>query len=261
MSEKTVKLIYTVYGIVTSVLLILTGILLMISCVQVYRIGNRPFTVENISNAFSKICIPVYITIGAVIIAFVLWLVKPLQHGRAKASINKRAMLARLEKKLDVNACDADAITLIEREKKLRKTLRIAAIAICVVSAVPALLHVFNFNNFGADYNGAVIAACLWILPCFLIAAGACIAYMYIASASLDRQIKHVKSAIAKNGSATGSQNACKNSCRRNKLTYAIRFAVAVIAIVLIVAGIFNGGMADVLSKAINICTECIGLG
>ena len=29
----------------------------------------------------------------------------------------------------------------------------------------------------------------------------------------------------------------------------------------IILLGILNGGMADVLGKAIRICTECIGLG
>ncbi len=33
------------------------------------------------------------------------------------------------------------------------------------------------------------------------------------------------------------------------------------VALVLILAGIWNGGLNDVLVKAINICTECIGLG
>ena len=32
-------------------------------------------------------------------------------------------------------------------------------------------------------------------------------------------------------------------------------------AVLLIVLGIINGGMADVLNKAVKICTECIGLG
>lgn len=32
-------------------------------------------------------------------------------------------------------------------------------------------------------------------------------------------------------------------------------------ALVLVIAGIWNGGLNDVLVKAINICTECIGLG
>nr|MBE6545081.1 thioredoxin [Oscillospiraceae bacterium] len=37
--------------------------------------------------------------------------------------------------------------------------------------------------------------------------------------------------------------------------------AVAAVALILIAAGIFNGGMEDVLQKAVKICTECIGLG
>lgn len=37
--------------------------------------------------------------------------------------------------------------------------------------------------------------------------------------------------------------------------------AVCIAAIALIVLGIFNGSALDVLIKAINICSECIGLG
>ncbi|MBQ8339534.1 MAG: thioredoxin [Clostridia bacterium] len=40
-----------------------------------------------------------------------------------------------------------------------------------------------------------------------------------------------------------------------------LRCALLVVAVVLIAFGILHGGMADVLGKAINICTECIGLG
>ncbi|MBQ7948195.1 MAG: thioredoxin [Clostridia bacterium] len=40
-----------------------------------------------------------------------------------------------------------------------------------------------------------------------------------------------------------------------------IRIGLAVAGVGLFVFGIFNGGMADVLTKAINICTQCIGLG
>jgi len=40
-----------------------------------------------------------------------------------------------------------------------------------------------------------------------------------------------------------------------------IRAALIVVALALIVAGILNGGLRDVLYKAKNICTECIGLG
>ena len=40
-----------------------------------------------------------------------------------------------------------------------------------------------------------------------------------------------------------------------------IRIILFAAAILLIVLGIINGGMRDVLIKAIMICTECIGLG
>ena len=43
--------------------------------------------------------------------------------------------------------------------------------------------------------------------------------------------------------------------------TLTLRTAVLVIALVLIVIGIINGGLEDVLAKGAAICTECVGLG
>ena len=40
-----------------------------------------------------------------------------------------------------------------------------------------------------------------------------------------------------------------------------LRAVVVIAAVLLIIAGIQNGGALDVLVKAINICTECVGLG
>ena len=40
-----------------------------------------------------------------------------------------------------------------------------------------------------------------------------------------------------------------------------LRAVVLIAAVLLIIAGIVNGGALDVLVKAINICTECVGLG
>ena len=43
--------------------------------------------------------------------------------------------------------------------------------------------------------------------------------------------------------------------------TRILRTAVLVIALILIILGILNGGMEDVLAKGAAICTECVGLG
>ena len=45
------------------------------------------------------------------------------------------------------------------------------------------------------------------------------------------------------------------------KTLTAIRAALLLLSLLLIGWGVWNGGMRDVLVKAINICTECIGLG
>jgi len=41
----------------------------------------------------------------------------------------------------------------------------------------------------------------------------------------------------------------------------AVRISLAVCAAVLLILGIWGEGFTDILTKAINICTECIGLG
>ena len=40
-----------------------------------------------------------------------------------------------------------------------------------------------------------------------------------------------------------------------------VRTVLLIAACAMVIAGVMNGGMWDVLVKAINICTECIGLG
>ena len=46
-----------------------------------------------------------------------------------------------------------------------------------------------------------------------------------------------------------------------NKTLLIIKSVIIVIAVGAIIFGALIGGYADVLTKAINICTECIGLG
>ncbi|MBR6229225.1 MAG: hypothetical protein IKQ97_05760 [Eubacterium sp.] len=47
----------------------------------------------------------------------------------------------------------------------------------------------------------------------------------------------------------------------RSKAVPIVRCTVLVIAVAFIILGIFNGGADSMLTKAITICTECIGLG
>jgi hypothetical protein len=46
-----------------------------------------------------------------------------------------------------------------------------------------------------------------------------------------------------------------------DRTAWILRAAVLAIAAILILLGILNGGMEDVLAKGAAICTECVGLG
>ena len=69
------------------------------------------------------------------------------------------------------------------------------------------------------------------------------------------------KSAPPAQGSPCKHKSSYLNSRLSMRTCRFLRGILLMLAIVLIVWGVFNGGLYDVLVKAINICTECIGLG
>ena len=46
-----------------------------------------------------------------------------------------------------------------------------------------------------------------------------------------------------------------------DRKTFTLRTAILAAALLLIILGILNGGLDDVLAKGATICTECVGLG
>ena len=260
MSDNIKKRVRLLYGILLAVMMTLSGVLLMIGCVNIYRIGARPFTYDNISAEFSNIAVPIWITVGLIVVGAVLALLLPGEKEKLRAAVDKKTVLDRLSRRIDTEALPAKVKEKLEAEEWLCKALRIEAIEIIASVTVIGLVYVLNFKHFGEDYNASVIAACTLILPLTLFSIGVAIAYMLIESASLERRIALIKSAMTKSSIKATDTTACEKA-ENKKLAIGIRIAVVAVAVAFIVLGIFNGGMADVLSKAINICTECIGLG
>lgn len=92
-----------------------------------------------------------------------------------------------------------------------------------------------HFSAFGGAYLTVLAALC-----------AACITHGFI------------KRAPDKSGKHTGYVRVKTVNARAKA---AARVSVLVLAFTLIAAGILNGGLYDVFVKAVNICTECIGLG
>ena len=93
------------------------------------------------------------------------------------------------------------------------------------------------------------------LVPCTVIPFGYAVFTAYKCKASILREIELLKS--------VGGNRAPVSAETKNydKMTTAARWAVLAVALAIFVYGYLAGGTADVLTKAINICTECVGLG
>lgn len=259
MSIKTARIIRFAIGIVLSVLLVITGLLFILACIAIYQSGPRPFTPENIGTHFATIQIPVYITLAALVIGILLRLFIPREEKNERIVPNRRAILQRFERRIDTT--DPQYTEAAQREIRFRKILRFSAPILCALAALPALIYVLSFNHFTMDYNASVIEAMPYLLSSSTLAVAIATAYLILIDRSYKRQAESARQLFPKYKDARATLASLPEKKTRRLPVGGIRIGIIAIAVVLLVLGILNGGMADVLDKAINICTECIGLG
>lgn len=146
--------------------------------------------------------------------------------------------------------------TQLGRLKAVRKKRHIVfavCLAVCLVCAVMMGIYLFNPNNFSSWELEEVMGNMLMqTLPWLLIALCAAIIMAWYSRISAELELNVLKAAPA----------ACKKEKpSKTGVIIALRVGLYALGITFVVLGIFNGGMRDVLVKAIRICTECIGLG
>lgn len=181
-------------------------------------------------------------------------------------------------------------------ERELQKKLRIGGWAGALGCMVPVLLYITDGRNFeSTDLEAVMGALVMHILPWTAAALVILAVCALLGENSMKREmaaagirLKEEKAAEAvgtaagepavdgaacgvsgaetaagpaaetPGGSGTEAAGGAETDGRKTAL---LRGVVLAAAVVCILAGIYNGSMRDVLFKAINICTECIGLG
>ena len=283
MSPKTAKYVRTVYGIILSLLVLIVGLLLILSCIDIYRSGDRPFSTESVGAHFSAIALPVYLCIIWAVGGAVLSLALPAEQTRRKGLISPEVTLARLTGKLDLSKCPYELEKNIRRQRTLRQIFVLVNVVLYVTGATRALIYALNKNNFPAadgQFNAEVLqgtlTVALYLAPPFLYS----IVTSFLNREFRKREIALVKEAIALcatrpdlcRTSETPVENSCSGACPFQKaksvftkhqktILTVVRCVVLAVGVLFVLLGIFNGGMSDVVQKAIKICTECIGLG
>ncbi|MBQ9779971.1 MAG: hypothetical protein IJW00_09060 [Clostridia bacterium] len=262
MSEKTKKIIYLVYGILQSLLLLICGGCLIYACLAVYDSGNGIFSREAVTAQFDKIAIPVMLCLAGIVVGMILSLALPRGARKLKGLMAPADAIKRLSSRVDGAACPAELTSARIKEQNLRLILRILASAICVIVAIPCALYLFDLSHFddiGAGLTEDIVAAMKVVLPSAAVGLSSWIVVTFACHFSLKRELDILKE--APKGAPAREKATAQANANSGHAVWVIRGVILVVALAFIVLGIINGGMEDVLQKAIRICTECIGLG
>ncbi|MDO4385048.1 MAG: CD1871A family CXXC motif-containing protein [Clostridia bacterium] len=163
-----------------------------------------------------------------------------------------RLLLMRVEK--------TDAMRAEERRRRMARGV---CVGICAGCAAMVARYLVNPANFTSRELEPVIGRMLWhIAPWILVGFACAILCERVCGRSFRREIelaaRSPERATFDNAQTDSGASREKRACLAKT---AARAAVFALAVALLALGAANGGMRDVLVKAINICTECIGLG
>ena len=247
-----------ILGILLTVSIIVAGICLMAACIRIYQTGNQPFSRESVAAAFSKIAVPVYLCLGLAVVAFLVDLLLPQSQKKRAAFKNDAMTLKRLHAKTDLDLCSQDLRDAVSAQQRSRKALYWVTGLLLIVGAVIFLCYALNGENFHKSQINASMIRAMWVLiPCLAPGFISAIFTAYRNRTSIRREIELLKQA----GSDAARQPEPSPVPRKDHRKLLLRCVFAAIAVGFLVFGFIAGGTADVLTKAINICTECVGLG
>lgn len=134
---------------------------------------------------------------------------------------------------------------------------------ICAVCAVMAARYLANPAHFTSRELELVIGRMLWhIAPWIFVGFACAILCECVRGRSFRREIELAARSPERASFKNAQTDSGASREKRARLAKtAARAAMFALAVALLALGAANGGMRDVLVKAINICTECIGLG
>ena len=266
MNEKTKKLIHTVYTAVLSVMLGILGVLFIISCIGLFLDGENAFTRDSIGDALMKLLVPIIITLLLIIGAPILSAVLPTENVPMKATRDASLALNIAKRRASGKKFSPECAEGICAERKFRLIFTLAGVILFLISLIYPLIRTFTSTTFTAagDANVQVMTASAVVIVFLIPTAAYAITMSYVFDKSRRRETALLKEATV-DGEVALPVCECKicTFITKNKgvIINVIRCLILALAVVFIILGILNGGMGDVLSKAVKICRECIGLG
>lgn len=251
MQKSSISTIQKIYRVILSVSLAVTGVCLIIGCLMIYRFGAGAYSREAVSDMFSVFAVPICLSPVLALIGWILDVFSPYTGKKTANKPDTAFLLERAYGKKDSGAIGGEILA----ERKKRKLHTLVLTIVLTLASIVFLIYACNGSNFDrVEINASMIRAMWVLLPCLAVSFVCGVFVLYCREKSLRYELELVR----KLPDAENQQNPV---AKTDKNVSAVRIVLIAIAIILLGIGLFTGGAADVLTKAINICTECIGLG
>lgn len=247
------KQLQRLYSIATSISILVAALCLMGACLYILFSGHG-FSRDTVAVAFHAVSLPVYICPVLVVLGFLPGLSAPPKSLRRGIARQDWLILRRLQRKADLSHWDDARRSAVLKERRTRSILRGISLVIPVIGCAAFGGYLFSGDRFlREDLPGAAVGCVMLLAPFLMLYLTWILFSGPIYAESCRREIDLLKSSVPPGA----------NQPRRtgDKTMPALRLFLLVIAVSFIAFGFFTGGFRDVLTKAVNICTECIGLG
>lgn len=257
MPQDKVKKIHLIYGIIAAVLILALGVALIVACRDIYTSGPRPYTRAAIGGKLRDMAVLLWANLIAIVGGTALNIALPLPRVKTKAVRDELVTMEKLAAKAGTPTQEESLI--IEKLRRRRWLYPVITGGIFGGLMARPAFYLLDRGNFpGADPTAEILAAALVVLPPVLIGLTLCFICSVLVKKAILRETEVYKQIIAEGNKITPAPTP---DADKPTLLKTVRFALLAVALVFIVLGIFNGSANDVLTKAIKICTECIGLG
>ncbi len=255
-----------IISVVTSVCIAATGIMLIACCAHLYYTGgDQPYSRERAADYLALVLVPGLITLSWIVLGIVYNIVNGIgTDTRVKNS--SEYILDNMAKRSDINSFDPSVRNAILGERKNRAIIKSIFLSLSVACYILCVVCIVFFNDYTVEnLNRDVIGAFKSALPIGVLGVLMSIPSLILTESSAKKELELIKegkkNAVALEGERSAEPTADVNGELGETATLVIKTVIFVAACVFILLGILNGGMADVLAKAVKICTECIGLG
>ncbi len=245
------------------------GACLIASSLNIYlNGGDTPYSPESVKKHILLCLPPLIITVLLAISVFVIREILGKKERDAYVR-NPRMSLDLIYLKKSIHLTEEEKASINTGRKKA-KIYNLSTLILGVVAFATTLICSYRASEYTVeDVNGSVINIVLLVFPLAIVFAGA-LYTLYLLKDGIYKTELGILNESLKNKGSGGLENSFKPCSdelinlgeKRERLIVTIaRIVIPVASICFILLGILNGGGADVLGKAVRICTECIGLG